>query len=267
MVKFLYKTIAGRLILKLLTRPTLSRLAGYFMDSKISVLFIKPFIRKNNISLDDYNVESWKSFNHFFTRQIKDNARTFSDNKAKLLSPCDGLLTTYKITDDLCFSVKNSEYSIKSLLENNNLADKYKNGICLVFRLTPAHYHRYHYFDNGHKTENIKIPGILHTVQPVAVCNTSVYTKNSREYTILNTENWGNVVFMEVGAMLVGRIVNYHQSHTFSRGEEKGRFEFGGSTIILLFEEGKINIDSEIINANKNGIEFPVKAGEKIGGI
>ena len=267
MLNFLYKTIIGRLILKILTRPTLSRLAGCFMDSKMSSLFITPFIRKNHILLDEYKIEDWRSFNHFFTRCVKENARTFSPDKKVLSAPCDGLLTVYDITDNLSFIVKNSEYNIKSLLENENLADKYKNGTCLVFRLTPSHYHRYHYFDNGVKEKNIKIPGILHTVQPIAVENAPVYTRNTREYSVLKTENWGNVIFMEVGAMLVGRIVNYHQEYAFSKGEEKGKFEFGGSTIILLFENGKVRINNDIIKANADGFEFPVKAGEKIGGI
>ena len=135
----------------------------------------------------------------------------------------------------------------------------------MVFRLTPTHYHRYHYFDKGEKGENIFIKGILHTVQPIAVENIQVYTRNSREYTIMETENFGKVLFMEVGAMMVDRIANLHGAHKFSRGEEKGRFEVGGSTIIVVLKENTAKIDETIINANLNGEEFPVKAGEKIG--
>ncbi|MBE7011588.1 MAG: phosphatidylserine decarboxylase [Ruminococcaceae bacterium] len=265
MVKFLYKTILGRAILKILTRPTLSRVAGCFMDSRLSAVYINRFIKKNNISLDDFEIESWKSFNHFFTRKVKPDARSFSSADTDFVSPCDGLLTVYPITDDLVFTVKNSEYSIASLLENKMPADKYKNGTCLVFRLTPTHYHRYHYFDSGYKTTNTKISGILHTVQPIAVENLPVYSRNSREYTTLHTDNFGDVIFMEVGALLVGRIVNYHNSCSFSKGEEKGKFEFGGSTIILLFENNKVNIDSTVLENNAKGIEFPVKAGQKLG--
>lgn len=265
MVKFLYNTVLGRFILKLLTRPTLSRVAGCFMDSKLSVFYIKHFIKKNNIALDDFEIENWKSFNDFFTRKVKPGARDFSSSETDFISPCDGLLTVYPITDDLVFTVKNSEYSITSLLENKNLAERYKNGTCMVFRLTPTHYHRYHYFDSGHKSSNIKVPGILHTVQPIAVENHPVYTRNSREYCTLNTDHFGDVVYMEVGAMLVGRIVNYHNSYSFVRGEEKGKFEFGGSTIILLFESGKVALNDEIYDSNTKGLEHPVKAGQKIG--
>lgn len=265
MLDFLYCTVCGRLILKILTRPFLSVLAGHFMDSVLSVPLIKPFIRRNSISLEDYESEKWTSFNHFFTRRTKKGKRVFDPDPKHLTAPCDGLLTVYRISSDLRFTVKHSIYSIESLLENHSLAEDFKDGLCLVFRLTPSHYHRFHYMDNGQKGENISIKGILHTVQPIAVENVPVYTRNSREYCVLHTENFGDTVVMEVGALFVGRIVNLHGAYTFSRGEEKGRFEFGGSTVIVLLKPGAAEISEGIINANLNGLEYPVTAGEKIG--
>lgn len=265
MLNFLYKTFLGRLILKILTRPSLSKMAGYLMDSRFSSKFIKLFIKKNNISTDDCIIENWKSFNDFFTRRLNPSARIFSSEAEDFLSPCDGLLTTYEISDDLLITVKNSTYSISSLLENPKIAKDYTGGQCLVFRLTPSHYHRYHYFDSGRKGKNTFIKGILHTVLPIAVESEPIYLRNSREYTILKTDNFGDVVFMEVGAMLVGRIVNYHQEHSFSRGDEKGKFEFGGSTIILLLEKNTVNLSEDIITCNSNNLEYPVIAGQKIG--
>ena len=262
MLNFLYNTVLGRLILKILTRPFVSKLAGCFMDSFLSVPFIKPFIKKNNISLEDYVISEWKSFNDFFTRPVLPDTRPFNSDPSALVSPCDGLLTVYDIDSSLRFSVKNSVYSIETLLENSDLAGDFSGGLCLVFRLTPSHYHRYHYFDNGKKGKNVFIPGVLHTVQPIAVENLPVYTRNSREYTVLNTENFGDAVFMEVGAMMVGRISNYHQKHQFYRGEEKGLFEFGGSTIIVLLKKNTAKIDDEIINSLN---EYPIFAGQKIG--
>lgn len=265
MLGFLYHSALGRLILKLLTRPFISKAAGAFMDSRISVPFIRPFIKKNNIDLSDYEIEKWRSFNEFFTRKVKSGARVFVSDPNALPSPCDGLLSVYSISEELRFSVKNSVYSVSSLLENSEIAKDYLGGSCLVFRLTPTHYHRYAYPDSGLKGENIHINGILHTVQPIAVESVPVYTRNSREYTVLKTDNFGNIVFVEVGAMMVGRIVNLHSSHTFSRGEEKGRFEFGGSTIIMLIKPDTVQILPEIKAASANGIEFPIKAGEVIG--
>jgi phosphatidylserine decarboxylase len=131
--------------------------------------------------------------------------------------------------------------------------------------LTVSDYHRYCYFDNGTKEKNCFIPGKLHTVNPISYERYPIYKTNCREYTRLHTENFGDVMQMEVGALLVGKIVNYHQEHRFSRGEEKGRFEFGGSTIVLLFRKGSVRFDEELFRFSSQGLEKKVKMGEKIG--
>lgn len=136
----------------------------------------------------------------------------------------------------------------------------------MIFRLCVDDYHRYCYIDNGTKTENVHINGELHTVNPIALEKYNIYKRNSREFTMLHTENFGDVVCIEVGAMLVGRIKNRHRNaHYFAKGEEKGMFEYGGSTIVLLFEKGMISVDSDILANSAHGYETVVKYGEKIG--
>ena len=161
--------------------------------------------------------------------------------------------------------IKQSSYSIPRLLHSRKLAKRYEGGYCLVFRLCVDNYHRYHYFDDGIKGPNHFIQGKLHTVQPIALEKVPVFTENSREFTVMKTKNFGRVVQMEVGAMLVGRIVNHHGRHVFRRGEEKGFFKYGGSTIILLFEKDRLFLYDEILQASALGIETPVTAGEKLG--
>lgn len=258
----LYKTVWGRIIIKFMTLPFISEIAGRLLDSRLSVVFIKPFIKLNNIDLSDFKIEKWKSFNEFFTRRIKDRVRPINKDKSILISPCDGLLSLYDIDMDTVLDIKGSKYTVATLLKNEEIALEYKGGKCFVFRLTPSHYHRYCYIDNGNKGENIHIKGIYHTVQPFAIENAPVYKMNTREYSILDTENFGSVVFMEIGALMVGRICNYHNKHTFARGEEKGRFEFGGSTIVLLFKKNTVRADISILNCEN---EYPVKMGQKIG--
>ncbi len=102
-------------------------------------------------------------------------------------------------------------------------------------------------------------------MQPVALERRRVFAENSREYTVLHTAHFGDVTQVEVGAMMVGRIVNNHGAHRFSRGEEKGRFEFGGSTIVLLVEKDKVVFDEELYTNTENGFETAVKCGERIG--
>ena len=111
----------------------------------------------------------------------------------------------------------------------------------------------------------MRIPGVLHTVRPVATGTVPVYAENAREYSLLKTENFGVVLMMEVGAMLVGRIVNLHGEAEVRKGQEKGYFEFGGSTVILVFEKDKVTLAEDILKNNEDGFETAVKMGEVIG--
>lgn len=264
-LNFLYHNILGRLFLKILVRPTISKIAGWFMDSRLSTVAIKKFIEKNNIDLDEYEEKKYTSYNDFFTRKIKEECRKIDMNKKSLISPCDSKLTAYEINDNSIFSIKNSYYKVEDLLKDKKLAKKYKGGYCLIFRLCVDDYHRYCYIDNGKHEENTFIKGVLYTVRPIALDKYNIYKENAREYTILNTENFGNVVHIEVGATMVGRIKNHHENYEFSKGEEKGMFLFGGSTIVLLIEKGKVEIEKNILKNTEQGYETIVKLGEKIG--
>ena len=265
MMNFLYHSLVGRIFLKLLIRPTVSKIVGWFMDTKLSTIAIKRFIEKNNIDLDEYEDKKYTSYNDFFTRKIKDECRKIDMDKNSLISPCDSKLTAYEINDNSIFLIKNSYYKVEDLIKNKELAKKYKGGYCLIFRLCVDNYHRYCYIDHGQKEENTFIKGVLYTVRPIALEKYNIYKQNSREYTVLNTENFGNVIQIEVGATMIGRIKNYHENYEFSKGEEKGMFLFGGSTIVLLIEKNKVNIDKKILENTKTGYETIVKLGEKIG--
>lgn len=265
-LELLYRTTGGRLLLKVLTMPLISKTVGMFMDSSLSVFLIKPFIEKSGINLSEYRRKKYKSFNDFFTRQIRPELRPIDFTENAVISPCDSKLTVYEINDKSIFKIKDSYYRIVDLLRNNFIARRYKGGYCMIFRLCVDDYHRYCYIDNGIKTDNVFIKGELHTVNPIALEKYNIYKRNSREYTILHTENFGDVVQIEVGAMLVGRIKNRHwNAHYFAKGEEKGMFEYGGSTVVLLFENGTISVDSDILANSVHGYETVVKYGEKIG--
>ena len=262
--KFLYNTILGRLILKVLIRPSFSKKIGKKLDSPKSLKKSYKFASKNNINLNDFILDDIRCFNDFFSRKIKEGRRPIDKNPKHLISPCDAKASYYKITDDLILNVKNSKYKIKDLINNEELAKKYANGTCLVLRLCVDDYHRYCYVDDGTKEDNIFIRGVLHTVNPIALDHYKIYSQNQREYTILHTENLGDIVQIEVGAMMVGKIVNYDGIASFKRGDEKGKFLYGGSTIILLLNE-KIKIDNDIISNSQAGAETIVKMGEKVG--
>lgn len=264
-ITFLYQNILGRLILKIICLPIISQLGGWFLNQKMSTVLIKNFVTKNHINLNEYEDKKYISYNDFFTRKIKSCYRPINENENAFISPCDSKLSVYKINEDSVFKIKNSLYKLEDLLNDKNLASRYKDGYCLIFRLCVDDYHRYCYIDSGTKGKNKVIKGKLYTVRPIVLENYNIYKENSREYTILETNNFGSVTQIEVGATLVGKIKNHHEEYRFSKGEEKGLFEFGGSTIVLLIEMKRVNIDKEILDNTKNGYETVVKYGEKIG--
>lgn len=264
-LKFLYYNVFGLPILRLMTARWVSKLAGAYLDSRLSRRKIKKYIKKHAIDMSDYIEEDYQSFNAFFTRRIKSERRPFARESEALVAPCDGKLTVFPIEEELRFRVKGFDYSVKTLLRNAELAKEFQGGVCLVFRLTVTDYHRYFFFDDGRASGNTFIKGRLHTVQPAALEKRRVFTENCREYTVLETEHFGKAVQVEVGAMMVGRIVNAVKSGEFRRGQEKGYFEFGGSTVILLLKSGAAELDGEFFANTQKGLETLVRCGERIG--
>ena len=248
-LSFLYNTHLGRIILKPLVKSKfVSHLSGKFMDSSLSKIMISSFVKKNNIDLSIYEKDKFDSFNDFFTRKIKKNKRPITKSNNYLLSPCDSKLTYLKIDKNTTFNIKNSTYTINSILKNESLAKKYKDGVALIFRLSPDDYHRYMFICDGVITSNYEIKGMFHSVNPVAYKNYEVFKENTRECTCIKTDDMGLVTYVEVGALLVGKIKNIITTGKIKKGEEKGYFEYGGSTIVLLFEKDKITLDEVIIN-------------------
>lgn len=263
-LRLLYGTIPGRMVLKIISSRRLSDICGKYMDSPFSVIHIGGFVKKNHIRMSDYEKCTYKSFNEFFTRKIKSGKRPVYMDDNALIAPCDGLLSAYHIKGDSVIPVKQSRYTIERLLDNKELAEEYRDGICLVFRLCVDNYHRYIYIDRGHKGKNHYIPGVLHTVRPVALSKLAVFTENCREYTVMDTYNMGKVVQVEVGAMLVGKICNHHEERDIFRGQEKGMFLYGGSTVILLIQKNMVRLPQYVYEATRRNEEIPVRMGEKI---
>ncbi|MBQ1339993.1 MAG: phosphatidylserine decarboxylase [Ruminococcus sp.] len=265
LLKLLYGSVGGRIMLKLLTAPALSRAAGRFMDSRLSKPLIKRFIRSSGIDTSQYVMYNFPSYNAFFTRSVKPEMRPVDMTPQHLISPCDSKLSVYRIDRKSIFRIKGSRYRISDLIDHKFLADRFNGGLCLIFRLEVDDYHRYCYIDSGVKTGNTFIEGVLHTVNPIALEKYNIYKRNSREYTLIHTDNFGDVIQVEVGAMMVGRICNHDEAGPVKRGQEKGMFEFGGSTIVVLLEKGKASIDKDILKNSAEGYETIVKYGEKIG--
>lgn len=261
---FLYNNPMGKVVLKLLCRRFISNIGKAYMSSRFSKGRIKKLIAQHSIDMSQYEDKEFKSFNEFFIRKALPGKRVVDMSKDALVSPADSKLTVYDITNEGKYNIKGCEYSITQLLGDADLATEFMGGKCLVFRLSVDNYHRYCFTDKGKILSNRFIPGILHTVNPLALEKHDVYGKNCRELTLLDTENFGKVAYIEVGAMMVGRI-NNHKVETFEKGDEKGYFSFGGSTIVMLYKKDIINLDSDIAENSKTEIETALLYGEKIG--
>jgi len=267
-LKFLYHNPFGKLPLELVVkRKILSSFYGKLMDRKSSTKKIKDFVENNNINIEESakKIEEFSSFNDFFYRKLKPNTRKIEDG---IVSPADGKIIGFeKVEEWDSFFVKGTEFSLKKYLNDDRLFNKYKNGSMIIVRLAPADYHRYHFPLSGKVGTRNKINGYYYSVSPYAIKdNFKIFCDNKREITTLETENYGDVIISEIGATMVGGIEQtYIPNRDVKKGEEKGYFTFGGSSVLLLFEPGKIKIDNDILENTKKGYETKVSMGEKIG--
>lgn len=265
LLRFLYGNAFGRMLLKPMIQPWVSKLAGKFLCTRASKVFIKSFIRKHQIDMNAFEPVKYSNYNEFFSRRIRPEMRPVDQDPGHFISPCDCKLTCLPIEEGLHFTLKHTEYTLSSLLKDEALAKQFAGGQLLIFRLTVDDYHRYCFNADGRISEAVRIPGVFHTVNPLANDHFPIYKENTREYCILSTEAFGDILVMEVGATLVGKIVNHGQIGDVCRGQEKGYFQFGGSTVIQLLKKDAVQIDADILKNSRENIETIVRMGEKIG--
>lgn len=243
-------------------------LFAYWQHSPFTKAKIQQFVAQFGINTAEIErpLESFKSFNDFFIRKLKASARPIDQTPGHLISPADSRLLAYEIKHDTLLPVKGRAFTLLELLRNA-LANEYLDGLCLIFRLAPADYHRFAYIDDGEQSPITVIKGFYRSVNPLAIWRQlPVFSENQREFCILHTRNFGDVVHVDVGATGVGRMVQHQrQGGPCQRGQEKGYFEFGGSTSILLFKAGVVKLDNDIAAYSARGIETLVRYGEKIG--
>ena len=258
---FLYNNPIGRLFLGIAVSPLVSNIYAWKNSKKSSAKKIPAFIRDHNINMSDYEDREYKSFTDFFTRKIRYGKRPIDMKPESLISPADSKLLVYEIEKDTSLRVKGRTYTVDEILADSENAKEFAGGYALVFRLTVDDYHRFCYPDKGCLISKRMIKGKLHTVSPVSK-NHKIYMENTRLVNLLKTEKFGTIAYIEVGAMLIGRIVD-NGTDVFEKGQEKGYFEPGGSTVIILVKN--VEIDKDIMEQSASGIETKVRYGERIG--
>lgn len=270
-LKFLYYNPFGILPLELLVkRKVLSVIYGKKMDSKSSCKIIPKFIKEHNINMNESEkqIEDFKSFNDFFIRKLKPNSRKIDIRQGVLSSPADGkVFVLENINKDTKFFAKGESFTLEDFFQNKSLAKKYDNGIMFIIRLAPVDYHRFHFPASGiiSKTKNIK--GAYYSVSTHAIRkNFRIFCENKRSYSTLFTDSFKDVCIAEIAATMVGGIKQTYIPYTHvKKGDEKGYFYFGGSTVILLLQKQAFTIDKDLLENSKKGIETKIYMGERLG--
>ena len=245
-------------------------------------LILPFFIRQFKVNMEEAKNSDWKSyssFNTFFTRELKEEAREICSDKKSIASPVDGAVSQLgEINDDLIFQAKGHAYSLTQLLgDREDLGKKFKNGEFNTIYLSPKDYHRIHMPIDGTLKEMIHVPGELFSVNPTTVENVpALFARNERVICLFDTDA-GPMAMILVGAIFVGSIETvWHgevtpptakeirnwlyedEEKSFIKGEEMGRFNMG-STVILLHAKNKMKWTNEL------KAEDAVRLGEVIG--
>jgi phosphatidylserine decarboxylase len=272
-IRLLYGTWLGTWCSTLIALPPFSAAYGWLQDQPWSRRKVAPFIARFGIRMADFLPEEGRStgdpystFNRFFTRRVTAAARPFAAGDA-FPAPCDARYFAYdQLNDSVSIPVKGKFFNSRALLQSDRWSPVFEDGPGFIARLCPVDYHRFHYPDDGEVLDTWRIPGALHSVNPWALAfRPDIFMINERQVTILQTHRFGKLAYVEVGATCVGKIKQTHTANTFSRGDEKGMFLFGGSTVIVIGERGRWHINGSILKNTGQNVETYIKMGRSIG--
>lgn len=270
-LRFVYESGPGRLALHALVKRALfSHWYGARMDRPASVAKIAPFLKRFDVDTREFAdpVASFRTFNEFFYRRLKPSARPITADPDALALPADGRhLVLPDIAACADFFVKGVRFDLAALLDDADLARRYERGSLLISRLCPTDYHRFHFPCDGTPEAPKPIRGSLYSVSPIALMQRpSILWENKRCLTRMRTPAWGEVLLLEVGATCVGSIVHTAPAgRPVRKGDEKGYFRFGGSCFISVFEPGRLEFSTDLLEHSAAGREVYARMGDVAG--
>ncbi len=270
-LRWTYETGPGRFLLNaVIKRPFFSHFYGWRMDRPASRERIAPFIRQFGVDTSEFarKPEEFATFNDFFYRKLKPEARPIAEGEDVACFPADGRHLAYPDLSDVPgFIAKGQRFDLRKFLGSDELAERYRDGAALVSRLCPVDYHRFHFPCAGVPGESRMVNGWLYSVNPIALRRNAGYlVENKRAFCEIETTNFGKVIFAEIGATCVGGVAyTYEPGRTVAKGAEKGFFRFGGSCTILLFENGRIRFDSDLVENTAKYLETYARMGDRLG--
>lgn len=269
-LRWAYQHPLGRLALAaLIKRAVFSRWYGWRMNRPRSRSKIQPFIRTYNLAVDEFaeRPETFRSFNEFFYRRLKPEARPIDADPRVVIFPADarhlGFPDASKIEGVF---VKGQRFELARLLQDSALAARYKKGPVVLSRLCPVDYHRFHFPSAGRASAPRLVDGPLYSVSPIALRRKLAYLwENRRVITTITTENLGTIIMLEIGATNVGSIRQTYQAGPIGKGDEKGYFAFGGSSTLLLFEPHRVQLAADLLERSRQRCELYARMGDRLG--
>jgi phosphatidylserine decarboxylase len=269
-LRWLYGTSLGRAFFRLaLDGPLCSSLYGWWQKGRWTRRKIYSFVEQYRIDQGEFELplDQYRTFNDFFTRRLRNGARPFAPDPYLLCCPADGKVLVYPCLEhNTRLPVKSCAISPASLLAGSGDPALYQGGAALVVRLAPYDYHRFHFPDAGRAGPARQVAGHYHSVNPLALARVpEVFHLNKRAVTCLDAAHFGPLAYVEIGALNVASIVQTYAPGPVERGQEKGFFQFGGSTLVLLFAPGMVRFDDDLLADSAQGLEVHVRTGERIG--
>lgn len=261
-----FRNLFSKAVLPVLAHvPFFSSLYGYLQKRPGSAKKIAPFIEAYGVDATEFAEGGFRSFNDFFIRKLKPEARPIIADPNVLAMPADGRYLVYPKFRQ--FLVKGREFNLEEFVQNSAFANRYREGSMAIVRLCPSDYHRFHFPCDGVPSKASLINGPLYSVNPMALGKRiSILAENKRMITEIETSDFGTILYIEIGATSVGSIhQTYKPDEPIKKGDEKGYFEFGGSCIVLLFERGCIQFDQDLIDNTQQGLETRANFGSSLG--
>ncbi|MEC7628094.1 MAG: archaetidylserine decarboxylase [Verrucomicrobiota bacterium] len=270
-LKLIYDNPFGKLLLWAAVKKSwFSRWYGWRMSQPASKARIRPFIRKYKLDEEEFDSdpEGFRSFNEFFSRKLKPDARPIEQENAVAVFPADGRhLGVQDLSANLGFYVKGQKFDLPKLFQSEELAGRFRKGSLIISRLCPVDYHRFHAPVSGKISEARLINGSLFSVNPIALRKRlSVFWENKRYLCMIDSDYHGKIAQFIVGATCVGSATfTFSQNQRVKKGEELGYFSFGGSSVLTLFEKDRLRISEDVQQHSQANIETYAKMGEEMG--
>jgi phosphatidylserine decarboxylase len=270
LLRWLYESKVGYKVLSVLLNNSIFCGAyGLWQKLPMTRKKIPEFVDQYGIKIEEIelSLDQYQNFNDFFCRKLKPEARPFASQPEIFCSPSDGKVLVYpNLETSTQIPIKGTLISVATLLDSEKNAHRYQGGSVLVIRLAPYDYHRFHFSDDGVASSPFLIPGEYHSVNPIALAKVpDIYCRNKRVVTDFRSHHFGHIAYIEVGALTVASIIQTYTPGEVMRGKEKGFFQYGGSTLVLLFEAGAINFDADLIKDSADNLEVHVLAGRQLG--